>query len=383
MSKINLPVGTYKLHADPNFNYQLNRCVLGGADLEEISALSEKITDIPSMISVMREAAEKAITEGRTRAAIAYLRTADFFMLASDPEKAVVYDQYKKLYYSVNDALLKDNCFIREDVPYQDGTLPVLYAIPEGENNGTVVMHGGFDSYMEELLIGAVYLYQCGYAVYLFEGPGQGECINFQHMPFTIDWHLPVAAILDYFHLEEVTLVGISFGSLLSKRAAAKEPRIKRLICWGVMSSLFDTLTKAMTENNKRGILQLLESGQSEMLDKIAYGMMAQSDLLGWSFGHGMHVVGVTTPFDYMTVIRKFDLNDVAADITQDYLLIGAAEDHFIPLAMYKAELDQMVNVRSLTYRLFTAKEHAENHCNIGNNKVVLDFIIAWLTSFN
>lgn len=32
-----------------------------------------------------------------------------------------------------------------------------------------------------------------------------------------------------------------------------------------------------------------------------------------------------------------------------------------------------LTNVKSLTYRLFAVKEKAENHCNAGNTKLVLD----------
>ena len=37
-------------------------------------------------------------------------------------------------------------------------------------------------------------------------------------------------------------------------------------------------------------------------------------------------------------------------------------------------------NVRSLTFRLFTDKEEAENHCNVGNGKLAIDEILSWIT---
>ena len=33
----------------------------------------------------------------------------------------------------------------------------------------------------------------------------------------------------------------------------------------------------------------------------------------------------------------------------------------------------------SLTFRLFTDKENAQNHCNVGNGRVVLDTICGWI----
>lgn len=38
-------------------------------------------------------------------------------------------------------------------------------------------------------------------------------------------------------------------------------------------------------------------------------------------------------------------------------------------------------NAKSLSFRLFTDKEEAQNHCNVGNGKLVLDTIDSWLDS--
>jgi hypothetical protein len=47
---------------------------------------------------------------------------------------------------------------------------------------------------------------------------------------------------------------------------------------------------------------------------------------------------------------------------------------------VYKRQvIDSLVNVKSLTFRLFTAKEEAENHCNAGNTRLVLDTIMDWI----
>ena len=36
-------------------------------------------------------------------------------------------------------------------------------------------------------------------------------------------------------------------------------------------------------------------------------------------------------------------------------------------------------NVRSLTFRLFTDKEDAQNHCNVGNGQLTIDVICDWI----
>lgn len=75
----------------------------------------------------------------------------------------------------------------------------------------------------------------------------------------------------------------------------------------------------------------------------------------------------------------RFRLSGVAERITQDFLLLRSTRDHFIPLSFYKKEIDALRNVRSLTFRLFTEWVNAENHCNVGNIRLALDTILAWL----
>ena len=97
----------------------------------------------------------------------------------------------------------------------------------------------------------------------------------------------------------------------------------------------------------------------------------------------GCIIWGVDTPFAYLKKIDRFQYMDVAEKITQDFLLLGAQNDHFIPVSFYQPIIPALKNVNSLTFRLFTEAENAENHCNAGNTKLVLDTIIQWLKVFS
>ena len=63
-------------------------------------------------------------------------------------------------------------------------------------------------------------------------------------------------------------------------------------------------------------------------------------------------------------------------------LILGANDDHFIDYRLIGREINMLKNVRSLTFRLFTDKENAQNHCNVGNGKLALDTICTWIESF-
>lgn len=374
-------IGTYELHGDPNFNYQLNRAVmLSNGSLRDISEASGRITDRQSFINEMRLLAEKAIHENRERNALAYIRTAEFFMKESDPDKEKLYREYKSLFYGLNDAAIKENRLLRLDIPFEDGSLPVIHTEPEQKSKGAVILHGGFDSYMEEFFPALIYIKQQGYSVYLFEGPGQGECIHKHHMPFTYDWHKPVGALLDYFDLKDTTLIGISLGALLALRAAV-DGRIARIVAWSVMSDFFEVLLADRPAPLRKMIVKLLDIRAESLVDGFVGRVMRKEPRVAWGIQHGMHVFEKKTPFEFLTEARNYRLQDISSHITQDVLLLGAAEDHFIPLQMYKAEIDELSNVRSLTFRIFTRQEHAENHCNIGNLCLALHTITDWIDS--
>jgi alpha-beta hydrolase superfamily lysophospholipase len=378
MKKVEWTVGNYKLHSDANFNFQLNRIQKLGVDVEEVRLLAAQVTDIPSYIALTRQAAEKAKARGDKKAAIAYLRAAEFYTLAKDG-KVALYDEYIQLYNEVNAEMLADNHVQRADVPYEKGCLPVLYCLHDNPK-GVVVIHGGFDSYMQEHLKFMIYMYQNGYSAYIFEGPGQGEVINKHHIPFTPDWHKPVGAILDYFKLKDVALVGISLGSLLCKLAAAREPRIKYLFACGCLIDAYKTNTSRMPKEMKELITGLLENGKKDEYNAFMYDLMSKNPAISWNQDHGMYVMGEDNPYDLVRRIKEFTLTpQLASQITQDFLLVAGANDHFMPLNLTHDEIDLMTNARSFTLRIITAKELGDDHCNVSNRKLMLDTFINWM----
>lgn len=92
-----------------------------------------------------------------------------------------------------------------------------------------------------------------------------------------------------------------------------------------------------------------------------------------------MYAYEADTPFDYIKKLNDFQMIDIAHQITQDILVLGASEDHFIAPELYQTELDALTNVQLLTFRLFTSKESASNHCNVGNSKLCFDTMIHWI----
>ncbi|MCR5094135.1 MAG: hypothetical protein K6B72_09195 [Lachnospiraceae bacterium] len=195
-----LKKGVYQLNDEPNFNYQLNRVInWDGGRLEDVEKISHKIHDSTDWKRELIALGDTAFKEGRTGNAIAYYRMSEFFMYDGDPDKKKYYEKVTKLfdaYYS--DFFEGEHRRIdRMEVPFGDVKLPVMHVVPTGESRGTIVLHGGNDSYFEEFLFLVLYLQEKGFEVYMFEGPGQGGVMRMQGVHFTHEWEKPTGAILD------------------------------------------------------------------------------------------------------------------------------------------------------------------------------------------
>ena len=92
-----------------------------------------------------------------------------------------------------------------------------------------------------------------------------------------------------------------------------------------------------------------------------------------------MYITGASTPAEWNELLQHYSVSDVASQIRQDVLLLAGAEDHMIPLKEYHKNMNGLKNVRSITGRIFTREEHAQNHCQVGNLKLALDVILRWV----
>jgi pimeloyl-ACP methyl ester carboxylesterase len=197
--------------------------------------------------------------------------------------------------------------------------------------------------------------------------------------PMTPDWHLPVAAVLDYFGLTDVTLMGFSLGGCLVMRAAAQEPRVTRVIAFDIMTEL----SECVTRNPGTAGLAALAANAAEMPAPVidaAAEAFAKTDLLAeWAFDQAERVMGVATPAEVFKVWREYNTDDVSSLVTQDVLLMAGAKDHYVPLHQLGDQLLRLTDARSVSARVFTEAEQAQNHCQIGNTGLAIKVILDWL----
>jgi len=375
--------GVYDLNSQSNFNFQLNRLVMwDGGDLEEVRKVGPLIQTSEDWKKQLIDLGDKAIAENRIENAIAYYRMSEFFMYDGDPDKKKYYTKATEMFYDYYQDIFSSGQVKRFSVPYENIVLPVMMAKAKGEEKDVILLHGGNDSYFEELFMAMLYLAENGYTTYLFEGPGQGGVMRIQGKHFTYQWERPVKAILDYFNLNDVTICGASLGGMLAPRAAAFEKRISRVIAWSIFPNFRDVILSASNPSEEKAmkLAKWLIDHNFKWLINTIFEKKAKSDeMIRWGLEHGKYAYEAKNAFEYAQKMNQYQIMNIADQITQDVLIVGANKDHFIPYTMIGDEINAMKNVRSLTFRLFTDKEDACNHCNCGNVKLTLDTFMDWI----
>jgi pimeloyl-ACP methyl ester carboxylesterase len=249
----------------------------------------------------------------------------------------------------------------------------------DGASQGAVLIHLGYDAYMEEFVDLAQAIRAAGFDAILFDGPGQGTTLMQERIPMTHAWEEPVGAVLDYLTIGEATLIGVSLGGYLALRAAAFEPRIKRVVAYDVMLDFFQCVT------SRRGplaglVLRTLTKMRATLALNLLADVLMKHDLYSrWGIEQGMHVMGCRTPADYFSALRCYELRSISSKLTQDVFVMAGSEDHFVPLEQFYEQLRLLTNARSVTGRVFTRAETAQSHCQVGNLALAAAEILGWL----
>ena len=160
-SHFQFPTQYHNFHKDQVFNFQLNRWYsLGYARFEDMEEAGHKVTSFDSWKTEMIRLGEKAVSEKRLIYAAFYFRAAEFYILTDSAEKNALYDKFRDWF---DNAFGKDG-IERSAVPYGDKYLPAMHVLAKSEpKKGTIVLHGGFDSFIEEFYSMMVFFSEHGY----------------------------------------------------------------------------------------------------------------------------------------------------------------------------------------------------------------------------
>ena len=367
-------IGFRNFHADLNINYQLNRALIPGLDAE-FARIGAAIRNFDDWKSLFLSAAISYENDGRLSEASGLYRAAEFFMNPSDPDRVHAFEKFIALFYQAN----VDPHLQQIQVPFAEGVLHGLRLTPDCRTRGTILIHAGFDAYIEHFYAMGKAIALEGYDVVMFDGPGQGSTLMRGKMPMTAKWEGPVGAVLDHLALTDVTLIGISLGGYLALRAAAFDPRIIRVIAYDVMFDFFQCITSRRGKTTEQLIRFLVHFKLNPVLNAFAAIIMSRDLYSRWGITQGMHVMGCATPAAYFAALRAYNTRAISGQRTQDCLIMAGSEDHFVPQEQFFAQLRLLTSAKSVTGRIFTTAEHAQSHCQVGNLGLALYEILNWI----
>ena len=184
--------------------------------------------------------------------------------------------------------------------------------------------------------------------------------------------------MLDHLGLDDVTVVGISLGGGLAIQAAV-EPRVRRAVAWDILSDFLEANLRQVNGAAEPFLRLLLRLRARRLVDAILRQAMARSYVARWGIPQGMHVLGVTTPYDYLRKLADLATDHASPRVTGDVLLLAGSRDHYVPLEQLYHQARALANARSVTARIFTAAEQAQSHVQVGNLGLAIDVILGWL----
>jgi hypothetical protein len=77
--------------------------------------------------------------------------------------------------------------------------------------------------------------------------------------------------------------------------------------------------------------------------------------------------------------LTRYVTADVSALVKADVLLLAGAEDHYVPFRQLGDQLNTLTSARSVTARVFTRAEQAQNHVQVGNIALSVRVMLDWL----
>jgi dienelactone hydrolase len=387
--------------ADQSFSYQLLRTighsVYGGADIGECLATAARIEegDLESWYTEwlktadrVRTHAEASLQSGQSVSArraylraCNYYRTAEFFLHHNPADSRILNTWQSSQECFSKAASLLSPVVEAIAIPYENTTLPgYFYRVDaSGHPRPTLIVYPGFDSTLEELhFFAAAAAVMQGYNCLTFSGPGQGQLIRQQGIPFRPDWEAVVIPVLDYaltypdVNADQLVLVGHSFGGLLAVRAIAHEPRFAACVVHGGILDMYQSFLHFFPES----LQAQLKQADDATINTIVNAAMNANAIAKVTIGHGMWVFGAMTPAELLRIIQTYTLKGIAETVSCPTLVVDAAQDHFLPTDGRQI-YETLAGPKD--YLLFEAEEGAEEHCQVGALLLFHERLFEWL----
>lgn len=381
---------------DDQFKHQLSQMFYGGADLGECLEVAGNISSDDEQqwiaewsklaISLQQRASEAARAGHHETAASAYQRASTYWRASlihhAFPEDPRTRDN-AVFAYECWDRYLELSGYPGEriHIPYENSDLPAyLYRSPVAAAKAPlIVFFQGRDAWAEDTRWVYDNAIRRGYHALAVQGPGQGQAIRVNNLPFRPDWEnvvspiLDVAVALDGVDADRIALMGLSFGGYLAPRAAAFDKRMKICIAnpgvlnWGasVRAGLPEQLTQAFEEG-------------PEVFNEAAAALSKASPLVSWFLRDSVWKHGVESPYELLLEFDKCDLTNLASQIEAETLVMDGKEEVFS--ANQASQLYEALTCPK-ELMLFDSSTTAQLHCQNGAFGTAGEYLFDWLAN--
>ncbi len=393
----------HRFFRDEQFDFEI-KIALGGVyygcgDVGEILATAENIRDGHDdswaaewigLATRVRSIAETCARDGRrVSAREAFLRAASYYANSFNVtlRNAKLDDDLLSNFQAHRQCFdefcnLADTPIDRLEIPYAGTTMPAYLMRPDasgGPHPLLLVTNGSDGPITWAYASGAAAALRRGYAVLLYDGPGQQSMLFQQKIYFRPDWEAVIGPIIDVLETRPdvdpaaIVLLGTSQAGFWVTRAAAFEHRAAAAV---VDPGVVDVSTSWLEQLPSGMKTQLAEGRQKEFDRNMKIGMMFSRELRA-VFAFRARPYGATDPFEvYQQAVQYRVDADTVGRITCPVLVTDPEGEEFWP-GQSERLYDMLPGKKEIVH--FTAAEGADLHCQPMGRSLTDQRVFDWL----
>ncbi len=263
-------------------------------------------------------------------------------------------------------------------IPYEDTTLEGFFFNGGNGRRPLLIFNNGSDGTVVEMLsFGLDEAVKRGYHALAFDGPGQGQALYVQGLPFRYDWERVITPIIDWavartdVDAAKIALFGCSQAGYWVPRAAAFEHRLAAAaVDPGVVK-----VNTSWIDHFPKPLMQLYHAGKRQQFDD-ALEAAVDDPAMAALGAKRMEPFGTDSAFDILTELERWNLTDVAGRIRCPMLITDPEGEQFWP-GQSRQLYDLLKSPKSLIH--FTAIEGANWHCEPMTPLLRSHRILDWL----
>ncbi len=351
------------------------------ADIGELLAIKDAVNeDDPSgFVSTYTNFADKCkaiaddcLQQGyNISARDAYLRASTYYYAAMDYlDEAVQMGKFSSLFKAHRNCWqagvkLMDVDYEEFEIPYESTTIKGFFIKHKHDKSKKplcIFNNGSDGSILDWWTMGGAGMFERGYNLVTFDGPGQGSSLFEKNLYFRYDWEKVITPVIDcVINRKEVdknniVLYGISQGGYWVPRAAAFENRLKAIVIDpGVVN-----ISTSWFENIPKQLVALYKSDNKELFNKYFEGGFEKDPVSAALYNFRARPYGKDNPFDTYAAVEKYDLTGIASKI-QCPVIITLPDDE----AFWPGQSQQLYDMIKSPKQLipFTRAEGGNYHC--------------------